>query len=141
MAEHRAHTPPSNEPASTAQLLSRLTNQSSDLVRHEVALAKVELAEKAKGVGIGAGVFGVAGLLGFFGVATLVAAAVLAVAEGLPPWLAALIVGVAILGLAGLAALLGKQKVSAATPPVPTEAIENVKLDLAEVKEARHREH
>ncbi|HET7734417.1 MAG TPA: phage holin family protein [Nocardioidaceae bacterium] len=140
MAEHRAYTPPPPD-SSTAQLLTRLSSQSSELVRHEVALAKVEIAEKTKGLGIGAGVFGVAGLLAFFGVATLVAAAVLGMAEALPAWLAALIVAIAVLALAGIAALLGKQKVAAGTPPVPTEAIENVKRDLAEVKEARHREH
>jgi len=134
MAEQRAYTTPS-----TAQLVTRLTHQSSELAKHEVALAKVELAEKAKGVGIGAGAFGAAGLLALFGTATLIAAAVLGISEGLPPWLAALIVGIAILALAGIAALLGKQRVSAATPPVPREAIENVKLDVAEVKEARHR--
>lgn len=141
MAERRAYPPPDSDSPSTAQLLNRLTSQSSELVRHELELAKVEITQKTKGLGIGAGAFGTAGLLAFFGVATLIAAAVLGLAEGLPAWLAALIVAVTILALAGVAALVGKKKVSAATPPVPTEAIENVKLDLAEVKEARHREH
>lgn len=141
MAERRAYPPPDSDSPSTGQLLNRLTSQSSELVRHELELAKVEITQKARGLGIGAGAFGTAGLLAYFGVATLIAAAVLGLAEGLPAWLAALIVAVTILALAGVAALVGKKKVSAATPPVPTEAIENVKLDLAEVKEARHREH
>jgi len=54
-------------------------------------------------------------------------------------WLAALIIGVALLAVAGVAALVGKSRLSKATPPVPKEAIGSVQADVEEVKEKAHR--
>jgi hypothetical protein len=127
--------------ASTAQLVSQLTADSSQLIRDEIALAKIELSERAKHVGVGAGLFGAAGMLAWFGFGTLVAAAVLALALVIDAWAAALIVAVVLFAAAGVAALVGKKNVAEGTPPVPERAITNVKADLAEVQEARHREH
>jgi len=58
-----------------------------------------------------------------------VACAILALDLVLSVWLAALIVD------AGIAALLGKKQVSKALPAKPAETIDNVKADLAAVKE------
>ena len=139
MAEQQAQTAPTSE-NSTAELLTRLTEQSTQLVRDEVALAKVELTEKAKNAGVGAGAFSAAGVLALFGVGTLIATAVLALAEVMPAWLAALLVALVVLALAGVAAIVGKKRVNKATPALPGEAMENVKRDIAEVKEARRRD-
>jgi hypothetical protein len=46
---------------------------------------------------------------------------------------------VALLLAAGAAALLGKGRLKRATPPVPREAIGNVKADVGEMKERAHR--
>lgn len=127
--------------ASTGELLTRLSHDTSQLVRDEMALAKLEMTEKAKRIGLGAGLFSVAGLLAFFAVATLVATAVLGLAEALPAWLAALVVAVVLLLAAGAAALVGKRNVARGAPPVPSDTIESVKLDVAEVQEARHHAH
>lgn len=131
----------SRQDASTGELLTRLSHDTSQLVRDEMALAKVEMTEKAKRLGLGAGLFSVAGVLVFFATATLVATAVLGLAEALAPWLSALIVALVLLAAAAIAAILGKSSVSKGAPPVPTDTIESVKLDVAEVKEARGREH
>lgn len=128
-------------PDSTAQLVSQLTADSTRLVRDEIALAKVEVAERAKHVGVGAGMFGAAGVLAWFGFGTLVAAAVLALALVVDAWAAALIVAVLLFAAAGIAALIGKKNVSQGSPPIPETAMQSVKDDLAEVQEARHREH
>ena len=133
MAEQTAHQDPT-----TAELLTRLTDQTRLLVKDEVALAKLELTEKAKAAGVGAGLFGTAGVLAWFGVGTLVATAVLALDLAMPAWLAALVVALVVFAAAGAAAFMGKAKVQQATPLKPEESIENIKLDLAEVKEARH---
>ena len=125
---------------STAELVSRLSTDGSQLVRDEIALAKLELGQKAKRVGLGAGLFGAAGLLAAYGFGTLLAAVVLALALVLPAWAAALIVAVVLLAAAGAAALHGRAKVQDGTPPVPEAAIESVKADIAAVQEARHRE-
>ena len=81
------------ESASTGELITQMAAQTSRLVRDEIRLAQKEFQESAKHAGIGAGLFSVAGVFAVFGVATLIAAAVAALALVLPVWAAALIVG------------------------------------------------
>lgn len=129
-------TPPSaggGDPTLGA-LVHDMTEQMSTLVRDEMRLAQAELTEKGKRAGIGIGMFSAAGLLGLFAFGVLITTAILALALVLPAWLAALLVAVALLAAAGIAAMAGKSNVSRATPPVPEEAIEGVKEDVATVK-------
>ena len=112
------------------ELVKQLTEQTSSLARKEVELAKAELALKGKRAGMGAGMFGGAGLIGVYAVGALTAAAILGLAEAVDGWLAALIVGAAYAALAGILALTGKSKVQQATPPVPEETVESVKEDV-----------
>jgi hypothetical protein len=116
--------------ASIAELVKQLSEQSSRLARQEVELAKAELAIKGKRAGIGAGMFGGAGVFGFYGFGALTAAAVLALATAMTAWLAALIVAAVLAAVAGVLALQGKRKVGQATPPVPEQATESVKEDV-----------
>jgi hypothetical protein len=116
--------------ASVAELVKQLSEQTSRLARQEVELAKAELEVKGKRAGIGVGMFGGAGVFGFYAVGALVVTAILGLATAVAAWLAALIVTVVLLGLAGLMALTGKTKVSQATPPVPEQATESVKEDV-----------
>lgn len=125
--------------ASTGELVSEASEQITRLVRDELRLAQVEMKEKGKRAGLGAGLFGGAGLVAVFGMGCLVAAAVLGLANALAAWLAALIIGVALLAVAGLSALTGKREVSKATPPVPEEAREGLRTDVQTVKEGMHR--
>jgi len=134
-----ADASPLPENASTGQLIGQLTEQISRLVRDEARLAQAEVTQKAKKLGVGAGLFGGAGLVGFFGVAALVAAAILALALVMPGWLAALIVGIVLLAIAGVLALIGKKDVQKGSPPVPTEAIAGIRTDIATVKESARR--
>ena len=129
----RAPLPP--EDATTGQLVSRLTEQISTLVRDEARLAQAEVTQKAKRLGIGAGLFGGAGLFAVFGLATMITTAVLALALVLPAWLAALVVTVVLFAIAGVLALVGKKDVEKATPPLPTQAIAGVQADIATVKQ------
>ena len=108
----------------------------STLVRDEIRLAQAEVGEKAKKAGIGIGAFGGAGVVALYGLGVLIAAAVLGVSNVVSPWLAALIVGVVLFVVAGIAALVGKKQLSQAAPPVPTQAIASVKTDVAEIKES-----
>ncbi|HTX29972.1 MAG TPA: phage holin family protein [Solirubrobacteraceae bacterium] len=116
--------------ASVAELVKQLSEQTSRLARQEVELAKAELTEKGKRAGIGAGMFGGAGVFGFYAFGALVAAAILGLATAVAAWLAALIVTVVLGAIAGLLALQGKTKVQQATPPVPEQATESVKEDV-----------
>jgi uncharacterized membrane protein YqjE len=124
--------------ASTAELVSRLGEQVSTLIRSELRLAQVELQEKGKRAGIGVGLFGGAGFVALFGAGALVACAILALALIMDAWLAALIVGVVLLAVAGILALVGRSQVQRAAPPLPTEAVEGIKQDIQTVKERRH---
>ncbi len=126
---------------SVAELIQRLSDQSTTLVRQEIELAKAELSAKGKRAGIGAGMFGGAGVFGLYAGGTLTACVVLALSTAMAAWLAALIVTVALGVVAGGLALAGKRKVQQATPPVPEQTIESVKEDVewtkTRAKEAR----
>jgi MFS family permease len=115
---------------SIAELVKQLSEQTSRLAHQEVELAKAELAVKGKRAGQGAGMFGGAGLFGLYALGALTAAAILALATAVAGWLAALIVAAVYGAIAGVLALTGKNKVTAATPPVPEQATESVKEDV-----------
>lgn len=130
---------PTESPRGTADptlgsLVHDLSTQIPELVRSELRLAQVELAEKGKRAGTGAGLFGAAGVVALYGVAVLLAAVVLALALVLPYWAAALVVAVVLLAVAGVLALRGKKEVAQATPAAPERAIAGLKEDVETVK-------
>jgi len=116
--------------ASVAELVKQLSEHTSRLARQEVELAKAELAEKGKRAGLGAGMFGGAGLFGLYALGALTAAAILGLATAVAGWLAAVIVALVYGAIAGVLALTGKTKMAEATPPVPEQATESVKEDV-----------
>jgi MFS family permease len=113
-----------------AALLRDLSEQTSTLVRRELELARLEMTEKGKRAGIGAGMFGGAGLVGLYALGALIAAAILGLATAITPWVAALVIAAVCGAIAGGLALVGRSKVSQATPPVPEQATESVKEDV-----------
>ena len=124
-----------NHDSSLADLARQLSNQTTELVRHEVELAKAELRVKGKRAGIGAGMFGGAGALGVYALGALTAAIIAGIAEALPVWASALIVAVLYGAIAGILALRGKKKVQQATPPLPEETVQSVKEDVRYTKQ------
>jgi hypothetical protein len=114
----------------TGELLKELSDQSTTLIQQEVELAKAELQEKGKQAGMGAGMFGGAGLFGVGAFAALTTAAIAALATAVDTWLAALIVAVVYAAVAGALAMQGKNKVQEAVPPVPEQARDSVKEDV-----------
>jgi uncharacterized membrane protein YqjE len=124
---------------STGELVKQMTEQVSTLVRDELKLAQVEMTRKGKQAGLGAGMVGGGGLIALYGLGCLIACAIIGLSHVVQPWLAALIVGAALLAIAGVAALMGKGRIQQATPPVPTEAVDSVKADVEEIKERARR--
>jgi hypothetical protein len=120
---------------SISDLMQRLTEQTTSLAQKEIELAKAEMALKGKKFGIGAGAFSGAGLLGLFALGALTAAAILALATAVDGWLAALIVSVVYLAIAGGLALVGRSKVQAGAPPLPEQTMESVKEDARQTKQ------
>jgi uncharacterized membrane protein YqjE len=120
-------------------LVQQLSQQTATLVRQEMRLAQVEVQEKGKRAGLGAGLFGGAGLVALYGVGAVVAAVIMLVATAVEPWISALIAGVVLLAVAGILALLGRRQVDHATPAKPERATESVQHDVEHVKERARR--
>lgn len=125
--------PSSTEP-STAELFTRLTEQSRQLVRDEVRLAQAETSEKVKHGVTGIAELGVAGVLALYGVGLLLATVVLGLAEAVPAWLAALIVTVVVFAVVGVLALMGKKQVGEVGALPPEQAVDGLKQDVATLK-------
>ena len=135
----RGSQPVAAQERPAGELVKDLSEQVSHLIKDELRLAQLEMTRKGKQAGLGIGLFAGSGGIAVYGLGCLIACAVIAIASVLAAWLAALIVGVALLLVAGAAALLGKGRLSKATPPVPEETIGSVKADVDEIKERTHR--
>jgi uncharacterized membrane protein YqjE len=126
----------------TSELINTASAQISTLVRDELTLAKMELAEKGKRAGVGGGLFGGAALMAAYGVGLLLALAVAALDLVWPLWLAILVVMVVVFAIAAVAALIGRRQIRSATPAMPTEAVAGVQADIqtltGAVREGRH---
>lgn len=132
MADYQGQTEARERP--TAELLKEFSDQATTLLRKEIALAKVEVAEKGKKAAVGAGMFGGSGVFGFYAFGALTACVILALATAVDSWLAALIVAIVYAAIAGVLALRGKAQVKRAAPPVPEQAVDSTKEDLEWVK-------
>ncbi|HLL36413.1 MAG TPA: phage holin family protein [Streptomyces sp.] len=134
---------PSPDPASghepVGELVQRASQQLTELVRGEMRLAQAEMKEKGKRYGKGGGLFGGAGVFGMLTLQALVATVIAAIAVALPVWAAALIITVVLGLITAVMALVGKKQIAEASPPVPEHAMDNVKADVAQIKESAHR--
>ncbi|MDO8212176.1 phage holin family protein [Conexibacter sp. CPCC 206217] len=120
---------------SIGELLKDLTDETSTLVRQELALARAELTQKGKAAGKGAGMLGAAGVVALLMLGTLTACVVALLSTAVDHvWLAALIVTVVYAAVAAVLALAGRRALKDAVPPAPEETIESVKEDVAWVK-------
>jgi uncharacterized membrane protein YqjE len=131
--------PPRGGEQTTGELVKELSQQVSRLVREELKLAQIEMSRKGKQAGIGAGMLGGAGIVALYGVGCLLACVIIAISGAVAAWLAALIVGAALMAVAGIAALMGRARLRRATPGMPEQALGNVKADVEEIKERAHR--
>lgn len=111
------------------ELFKQLSNDLSTLVRQELNLAQAEMTAKGRQAGLGAGMFGVAGIVALLALGCFSAFVIALLATGMETWLAALIVTAVYGLLAGVLALLGKSRLSRATPAVPEQTMETVKED------------
>ncbi|GAA1977122.1 hypothetical protein GCM10009718_11830 [Isoptericola halotolerans] len=129
--------PPADRPPSMGRLVEQLSEQATRLVRAEIALAKAELAEKAKRSAVGIGLIGAALVVVLYAVGVLIWSAIIGLAEAWPLWLSALVVGVAMVLLAVVMVLVAvRQLKQAARRP---ETIDRVKDDVAALKEGINR--
>jgi membrane protein implicated in regulation of membrane protease activity len=112
-----------NQERTIGQLVADATRDISDLVRHEIALAKAELSGDVKAAGLGAGLLAGAAFFGAVAFLLLCVAAALGLAAlGLPDWVAFLVVVVVLLAVAAVLGLLGKKRLSSVSKPERTLA-------------------
>ena len=112
------------------ELLRELGDEISTLVRQEIALAKVEIAEKTKPAIASAGMFGGTALLSLGAFGALTAFLFALIALWLPVWASALIVTVLYGAIAFILAQTGKKKLHEAAPLVPEQTAQTVKEDI-----------
>ena len=116
------------------ELLSDLVNETTTLVRSEVALAKVELTQKATKVGTNIGSLVIGGAIGYAALLAICAAVILLLDRVMPAWLAALIVGVIVGAVAWM--LIGKAISSLRNIDLkPQETVESLKEDAQWIKD------
>ena len=119
---------------SIGELFGELASQTTFLIRQEILLAKVELGQKAGVFGKHAGLIALSGAVVYAGLLAVVAAVILLLAEYIVPWIAALVVGVAVMAI-GYGLL--KQQLNALhqLDPKPRATIETLRQDKRWAKE------
>lgn len=120
---------------SIGELTRTLSRDAAALVRAELALARLEMTEKARQSAVGGGLVVTALVVMLAAAGTLAAAAVMGLATALPAWLAAMIVAAVLLAVGGVMAKLGATRLRAATPPVPSDTVESAKEDVQWLKQ------
>lgn len=116
------------------ELFADLASETSNLVRSEVALAKVELTQKATKIGTNIGSLVVGGAIAYAALLALLAAVILLLNLAMPAWAAALIVGLLVGGIAWL--LIGKALTELRnTQLTPQETVESLKEDAQWIKD------
>ncbi|WP_119678969.1 phage holin family protein [Indioceanicola profundi] len=119
---------PARDDRPLTSLFSELATETSALIRKEIELGKAELSEKAAQAGKGAASLAIGGAVAYTGVIFLLLALTFGLANWLPLWASALIVGglVLIVGLVMLAS--GRNKLKASNL-APNRTIETIKDD------------
>jgi uncharacterized membrane protein YqjE len=133
---HEGTEHPASYDRSLGDLFKELMADISMLVRQEIALARVEMTDKAKIYARASAMIAVAAMLALLAIGVLTACIILAINVALPAWLAALIVGIAYLIIAGVFVSVGMARLRRAGKPLPEQTIETIKED---VSWARHR--
>jgi Putative Actinobacterial Holin-X, holin superfamily III len=115
-------------------LFSDLASEMSNLVRQEVALAKVEVGQKAKHIGRNVGYLVVGGAVAYAAMLAVIAAIIMLLARVMPDWGATLLVGVIVAGISWL--LIGKAlSALQQTDITPRETVETLKEDATWMKQ------
>jgi uncharacterized membrane protein YqjE len=119
---------------SIGQLFSELANETTLLIRQEIALAKVELTEKANRVGRNIGFLVLGGAVAYAALLALLAAVIILLANVMPWWAAALVVAV-VVGIVA-AVLVSKALASLKkTEIAPRQTVETLKEDAQWAKQ------
>jgi hypothetical protein len=131
--------PPSSADKQLGEIVGDVTSKASLLVKEEIELAKAEIAQKAKRLGIGAGLIAVAGAFLFFFLIFFLHMLAIGFSDwfNLRPWVGYAMVCVLLLVFAAILALIARRMFKKGSPPVPEMAIAEAKKTRAAIEEAR----
>jgi hypothetical protein len=118
---------------SLGDLFSELAQETGMLVRQEVTLARTEITDSATRVGKNVGIIAAGGALAFCGLLAVIAAVILGLANFMPAWLSALLVGIIVIAIAALIAMPAMNALKR-TKLAPTETVESIKEDAQWLK-------
>jgi hypothetical protein len=122
------------EEAPLSELIGDLTRQLSALMRHEVRLASHEMEQKAAGIGRNVGFVAAGGAVAYAGLLAIIAAVIILLAQVIPWWLSALVVGVIVAGIGYLVIQKGLRALKAESL-APRATMESLKEDVAWAKQ------
>jgi uncharacterized membrane protein YqjE len=125
---------PEKQDRSIGELFGELANETGTLIRQEVALAKVELTEKASRVGRNIGELVVGGAIAYAALLALITALILLLSQVMPSWGAALVMAAVV----GIIAVVFISKAVAAlkrTDLTPRRTVETLKEDAQWAKQ------
>ena len=116
------------------ELFSDLVTETTTLVRNEVALAKVEITQKATKVGRNIGSLVIGGAIGYAALLAICAAVILLLDYVMPAWLAALIVGV-VVGIVSWMLISKAMRTLQTMEMKPQQTVESLKEDARWIKD------
>ena len=119
---------------SIGELFSELANETGELIRQEVALAQVEITQKASKIGKNVGFLAVGAFIANAALLSIVAALIAGLANFIPLWLSALIVGILIGIVAAVLISMGLKNLKNIDLK-PKETVETLKEDAKWLKE------
>jgi len=122
------------KPRSLFGLVGDVPKLVKELVTGELNLLKAEMLTKAKIFGLAAGLLVGALVIVLYAIGVLLTAAVMGLATVMPAWLAALVIAVVMLIVAGILGLLGWKRLKKGLPITPKRTIDSVKNDVNAVK-------
>jgi len=121
------------EEQSLGDLFTELATETGTLVRQEVALAQAEITDKATKAGKDIGYLAIGGAVGYAAMLAVIAAVIMLLAQFIPAWAAALLVGV-VIGAAAYFMITSALAELKKTDPLPRETIETIKEDAKWLK-------
>jgi hypothetical protein len=122
---------------SLGELFADLTRDVSNLMRQEVQLARTEISQNVVRAAKNAGLLIGAGMAAFFAAQALIACGILALAQIVAPWLAALVVALALLIVAGVLATMGIEALRKSSL-TPKQTVETIREDVRWAKQQIH---
>ncbi len=125
--------PKMNNDPSLGDLFTELASETGTLIRQEVSLAQAEITQKATKAGKNIGFLAVGGAVAYIAALAFTAAVILLLAQFIPAWLSALLVG-AVIGILAYFMVTSALTELRKTEPLPQNSIESLKEDAKWLK-------